>query len=263
MSEIKAIVVDDEQIARDGVALLLDRDPEIELVARCPNGVEAVEKIRELEPDLLFLDIQMPGMNGFEVLHALEQEKLPVTIFITAYEQYAIKAFEVNAIDYLLKPFDDDRFYQALEKAKENVRKNKNYEISSKMNDLLTYLEKGQKTSAEGKEEAYLTRLFVKNAGQISFIKVMDIDWIESDDYYVNIHVSGKSHLLRETMNNLEKRLDPAQFIRIHRGTIINIDRIKSIEPYHKNEYIVVTHSGQTFNLSRSRKELLNKKFGI
>lgn len=258
---IRAMVVDDERIACEGVKLLLSKDPDIKVVDTCTIGVDAIGRIRMYRPDLLFLDIQMPRVTGFDVLEALPPDERPITIFVTAYDQYALKAFEVNAIDYLLKPFDDARFYQTLEKAKLYYRQARSLELSEKLQSLIDHIHLSPPSVQQ--PPRYLTRLAIKNAGEIIFLKVKDIDWIEADDYYVSIQAGGKRYLQRETLNNLEKQLDPEQFIRVHRCTIVNIDRIKSVQPHFNNEYVVVTQQGKRFRISRSRKEALKNLLGI
>jgi two-component system LytT family response regulator len=258
---IRTLVVDDEPIACEGLRMLLAKDPDIELIDTCTMGIEAIKKIRLHRPDLLFLDIQMPKVTGFDVLEALTPDERPITVFVTAYDQYALKAFEVNAIDYLMKPFDDARFAQTLDKAKRYFRQSKSLEFKEKLQQLLDQVR--NPAAIIPSKSPYLTRLTIKNAGEILFVKVSDIDWITADDYYVNVFVKDKKHLLRESLNNLEEQLDPAQFLRIHRCTIMNIDRIKSIQSYFNNEYIVLTHSGEKFKVSRSKKEALKNLTGI
>lgn len=259
-NRIKALIVDDEPIACEGLKVMLAKDDEIDVVGICFIGIEAIKKIKELKPDLLFLDIQMPKVSGFDVLEALIPDERPITIFVTAYDQYALQAFDANAIDYLMKPFDDARFNQTLQKAKQYFHQAKSLEMKEKLTSLLNYM---GNSAFPNPDKKYLTRLSIKNAGEIVFIKVLDIDWIEADDYYVNVHSQGKRYLLRESLANLESQLDPSQFLRIHRCTIINIDRIKSVQQYFNNEYIAITHSGKTFKVSRSRKEALKGLLGI
>ena len=259
--KIRTLVVDDEEIACEGLRMMLEKDPEIELVDICVSGIDAIKKIKLLQPDLLFLDIQMPKVNGFEVLEALTPEERPITVFVTAYDDYALKAFEVNAVDYLLKPFDDARFNQALEKSKEYFRKSKSLELQERIQQLLNQIRREDTEATRVKP--YLKRLIIKNNREMVFVKIEDIDWIEADDYYVRIHAGDKRYLLRESMNNLEAQLDPSVMFRIHRSTIINVDRIKLIQQYSNNEYVVITHCGRKFDLSRSRKESLKALLGI
>ncbi|MGE0130526.1 MAG: LytR/AlgR family response regulator transcription factor [Blastocatellales bacterium] len=254
--KIRAIIVDDEPPARRNLRALLKRDPEIEVVKECGNGKDAVSSIRALAPDLVFLDVQMPEMDGFAVLDNLAGHPLPVIIFVTAYDQYALKAFEVSALDYLLKPFSDERFRKALAQAKQQIERQDASEFGKKMLTLIG--------ARELKPDAprYLTRLMVKTAGRVIFIRTEEIDWIEAYDNYIRLHVGGKSHLLRQTMNELEAALNPEQFARIHRSTIVNLDRIKELHPHFNGEHLVILHDGTELKLSRSRKEWLEQWLG-
>ncbi len=264
MTKIRTLIVDDEPLAREGIRVLLERDQEIEIIGACSNGVEAVEMIQEQKPDLLFLDVQMPEMDGFEVLEMIKSIHMPVVIFVTAYDQHALKAFEVHALDYLLKSYTDERFTSALQRAKDHIRQKKVSEISQRLLALLD----SQKSATAADEkpaignEPFLKRLVVKSGGRVFFLKTEEIDWIEAADYYVYLHVGGKSHLLRETMNALEKRLDPIKFQRIHRSTIVNLDRIKELLPHAHSDYIVVLHDGTRLKLSRSYRQKLEAVLG-
>lgn len=251
---IKAIIVDDEPPARRNLRALIKGIPDIDLVKECGNGRDAVSSIRALEPELVFLDVQMPEMNGFEVLEQLTAQPLPVIIFVTAYDQYALKAFEVSALDYLLKPFDDARFNKALAQARRQIEQQDASELGRKLLTLMGSRDIGPDLSSP----RYLTRLMVKTAGRVIFIRVEEIDWIEAYDNYVRLHVVGKAHLLRQTMNELEAALDPDKFARIHRSTIVNLERIKELHP-HFNEHVVILHDGTKLKLSRTRKEWLEQ----
>jgi two-component system LytT family response regulator len=259
MEKIRTLIVDDEPLARDSMRILLERDSEIELVAECANGREALQAIRGRAPDLLFLDVQMPEMDGFEVLAHVETERLPVVIFVTAYDQHALRAFEVHALDYLLKSYSDERFEAALRRAKEQIRQKKVNEISQRLVALLDDRKQGQ---AQPENGAHLTRLVVKSGGRVFFLKTAEIDWIEAADYYVYLHAGGKSHLLRETMNGLEKQLDPAKFQRIHRSTIVNLDRVKELQPHVHGDYTVILQDGIQLKLSRSYRPKLEAALG-
>jgi two-component system LytT family response regulator len=248
--KIRVLVVDDEPLARSGVADLLARDPELEVVGQCGDGRTAVEAIRTLKPDLVLLDIQMPEMDGFQVIGEVGAERMPAVIFVTAYDQFALRAFEVHALDYLLKPFDDDRFLAAVARSKRAMRNQDVGQLSQQLIGLLG-------TRHSGGATPYLTRLVVKNAGKVTFVRVDDIDWIEAADYYVRLHVARKSHLLRETMSTLEGQLDPARFFRVHRSAIVNLDRLVEIQPYFHGEHVLVLQDGSKLKLSRSRKEKL------
>ncbi|HEX8137193.1 MAG TPA: LytTR family DNA-binding domain-containing protein [Pyrinomonadaceae bacterium] len=252
-AKIKTLIVDDEPLARRNLRALLKDDPEILIVGEAGSGPEALKAIRAQAPDLVFLDVQMPGMNGFEVLENLDGETLPAIVFVTAFDRYALKAFEVHALDYLLKPFDDSRFERALRQAKARLEQREIKQLSRKLLALLE--ERAAKLDAEPEREPYLNRLMVKSAGRVYFLKVEEIDWIEADNYYAKLHTGRKAHLLRETMNDLETRLDPEKFLRIHRSAIVNLDRVREMHPHFNGDYIVVLEDGTQLKMSRSRRE--------
>jgi len=243
---IRTVIVDDEPTARRGVRLLLDRDPTIEVIAEAGGGAEASELITREKPALVFLDVQMPGCDGFEMLERIAPADTPVIVFVTAYSEHALRAFEVNAVDYLLKPFDDARFAAALGRAKEAVQARRAGSIDQRLQDLLAYLESGQ--AAPPADQG---RILVKSSGEIFFLKAEEIDWIEAEGDYMKFHVSGKTHLMRETMARLEARLDPKRFVRIHRSTIVNIDRVRKLSPSFAGDYTVVLQDGTKLKLSR------------
>ncbi len=253
--KIKTLIVDDEPLARQNLRVLLRGDPEIEIAGECGSGQEAVKVIRATSPDLVFLDIQMPEMNGFQVLERIDPERIPAIVFVTAFDKYALRAFEVHALDYLLKPFDDRRFEKALRQAKKQIEQREINNLSQKLFALLE--ERGAERPATPKPAGFLTRLMIKSASRVFFLKVDEIDWIGADDYYVKLHVGRKSHLLRETMNELESKLDPEKFLRIHRSAIVNLDRVKEMHPHFNGDYVVVLHDGTQLKLSRSRREHL------
>jgi two-component system LytT family response regulator len=255
--KIRTIIVDDEPPARRNLRALLKRDPEIELIKECGNGKDAVSSIRALDPDLIFLDVQMPEMDGFEALENLAGHPLPLVIFVTAYDQYALKAFEVSALDYLLKPFSDERFHKALSLAKQQIERKDAGEFGEKMLKLIG--------ARELKPDAprRISRLMVKAAGRVIFIRAEEIDWIEAYDNYARLHVGGKAHLLRQTMNELESSLDPDQFARIHRSAIVNLDRVRELQPLFNGEALVILKDGVELKLSRGRREALEKRLGV
>jgi two-component system, LytTR family, response regulator len=255
---IKAIIVDDEPPARRNLRALLKGVPDVELVKECGNGRDAVSQIRALEPDLVFLDVQMPEMDGFEVLEHLTDQPLPVIIFVTAYDQYALKAFEVSALDYLLKPFDDARFHKALAQARRQIEQRDASELGRKLLALM-----GAREVGADRPPPYLTRLMVKTAGRVIFIRTEEIDWIEAYDNYLRLHVAGRAHLLRQTMNELEAALNPELFARIHRSTIVNLDRVKELRPHFNGEHLVILCDGTELKLSRSRREWLEQSLRI
>ena len=269
MERIRALVVDDEPVAREGIRVLVGGDPEIEIVGECADGREATAALRELEPDLVFLDIQMPEMDGFAVIEEIGAEAMPVVVFVTAYDQYALKAFEVAALDYLLKPYDDERFAAALARAKQQVRQGVVGDLSRRLITLLENQSEPRATRGGSRRgvagdgaSRYLERVMIKTGGRVIFLKVDEIDWIEAEGDYVKIHVRDRWHLLRDTMKCLEKELDPKRFARTHRSTIVNLDRIKELHPYFHGDYVILLHNGTEIKLSRSRRRQLEARLG-
>ncbi len=229
---IRTAIVDDEPLARSNLSLLLRLDPEIEIVSECGSGADAPNEIRRTKPDLLFLDVQMPEYDGFDVLELLGKDVPPALVFVTAYDQYALRAFDAGALDYLLKPFDNARFERTLARAKQTIARDK---IQPRRLEFLT----------------------VKNAAQVTFVKLPEIDWIEATDYYAGLHVGEKVHLLRRSIAELEQDLDPALFCRIHRSSIVNLDRVRGLKLNRDGEYAVLLEGGVTLRLSRRyRKQL-------
>jgi two-component system, LytTR family, response regulator len=257
--KIRTLIVDDEPLARRNLRVLLEKDPQIEIVDECRNGREAVKAINSLSPDLIFLDIQMPELDGFDVLARVGPEQIQAIVFVTAFDQYALKAFEVHALDYLLKPFDDERFAYALRRAKSQIEAREINRISKRLLALLEERESQRAENAIG-DKGYLTRLMIKASGRVVLLKVGEIDFIEADGNYAKLHVGRKSHLLREKMHDLEVRLDPAQFVRIHRSVIVNLDRIKELHPHFNGDYIVILEDGRQLRLSRTRRENLEAR---
>ncbi len=245
---IRALVVDDEPAARAAIRALLADDPDIHVVGECADGRTALDAIRGAAPDLLFLDVQMPEMDGFTLLGRLDPAELPVVVFVTAYDQYALRAFEVHALDYLLKPFDDERFRRAVAHAKQQVRQGKIGALSDRLAALLDGVARPPAVTRTG--------------GRVTILGVKDIDWIEAEGDYVKIHAGRAWHLLRETMKHLEAQFDPARFVRIHRSTIVNVERIKELQPYFRGEYVVILHDGTSLKLSRGYKEHLEAALG-
>ena len=237
-AKIRALIVDDEQLARSNIAVLLQMDPEIETIGECGSGVEAVAEIRNTKPDLVFLDVQMPECDGFDVLEMLGNDLSPAVVFVTAYDQYALRAFEAGALDYLLKPFDNVRFERALARAKHRI------------------------ALARSVPQA-VERIVIKSAGQVSFLKIAEIDWIEAADYYSCLHVGIKSHLLRRTMAELEQELDQSIFCRIHRSTIVNLNRVRGLKLDENGEYEVLLDNGSRLRLSRRYRTQLQSRMGM
>jgi len=252
VDKIRTLIVDDEPHARAALRLLLGKDREIEIVGEAAAGAEAAEAIRRLSPDLMFLDVQMPEMDAFELLAELDGERIPRIVFVTAYDRYALQAFDVNALDYLLKPFDDERFDLALGRAKEALRAG-DEDTNRRLSALL----------ASRTEAGRLRRLSIKSRGRVSFLDVAEIDWIEAADQYVQIHTGTKTHLLRESMSSIEAKLSSETFCRIHRSAIVNVERIKELHPQPSGDSIVVLHSGAKLKLGRNRKAALESAMGL
>lgn len=242
LPKIRAVIVDDEELGRDRIQTLLGMQADVEIVAVCADGPSAVETIERAQPDLVFLDVQMPGMDGFEVVENLDPTRLPAVVFVTAHDGHAIKAFEIHALDFLLKPFDQTRFEKALERARTQIAAKKGPVIDSRLVSLLEELRE---------ERKYPERLIVKSSGRVFFVRTEEIDWVEASGNYVKIHTKSEAHLLRESMKNMESKLDPKIFVRIHRSAIVNIDRIKELEPWFHGEYIVIMRDGTRLTASR------------
>ncbi len=248
---LRTLIVDDEPLARERVRMMLAAHPDVTIVGECGDGRQAIEAIRDLRPDVVFLDVQMPGLDGFEVLRALDEEPLPYVIFVTAYDRYAIQAFDVHALDYVLKPFSPDRFAQALERARgARGRTGERLTDHARLRELVASI------TAEQREKQ---RIVVKSSGRVFFVKVDDIDWIEAEGNYVRLHVGSQSHLLRETMKGMEAVLDQSQFIRIHRSTIVNADRIRELQPLFHGEYAVLLQDGTRLVASRGPDNRLRR----
>jgi len=254
VKKIRTLIVDDEPLARERLAGLLAAEPDIEIIGQCRDGEEAVRAILEHSPDLVFLDIQMPQMNGFEVIEAVGPEKMPLVIFVTAHDQHALRAFQVRALDYLLKPFDRDRFRDALERARTQVQREDGGEIGRRLLALVKDLRRDQPRT---------DRLVVKSGGRLFFLRADEIDWVEAAGNYVRLHVGSTSYLLRETMNAIEGRLDPEKFFRIHRCRIVNMERIQELQPWLNGEYAVMLRTGTRLTLSRGYREKLQERLKV
>ena len=253
MEKWRVLIVDDEPLARDGVRINLEEQADFEIVGEAGNGEEAVEAIRELRPDVVFLDVQMPGLDGFGVLDALAGEPLPQIVFVTAYDQFALQAFEAHALDYLLKPFDEERFLKSLERVRQQLRSHRRGELEDRLVSLLEEL---------GDRPRYLERFVVRSGGKILILRAEDVDWIEAAANYVKLHVSGRVYLMRETMTRLEQGLDPEHFVRIHRSTIVRVDRIRMLEPLFQGDYVVVLQDGARLPTSRTYRDNLQELLG-
>jgi two-component system LytT family response regulator len=248
--KIRALIVDDEPLGRRGVLRFLKNDPGVEVVAQCGDGQSAVDLILGSNPDLVFLDIQMPEMDGFEVLRRVGPQKMPVTVFVTAYDRYAVRAFDANAIDYLLKPVGKARFERALARAKERIAERSREDVGER---ILAALEQIKR------QDKYVDRLPVSENGRILFVKAKEIDWVEADGNYVRVHVGARTHEIRGTLNSLERKLDPRDFLRIHRSTIVNVHLIKEIQPWFHGYHLVLLQNGQELRMSRYQNEIASR----
>lgn len=261
MTKIRALVVDDEPIARARVVSLLERETDIEVVGECSNGRQAVSAIATTNPDLLFLDIQMPEGDGLDLARTLRSPGAPAVVFVTAFDEYALQAFEVHALDYLLKPFSAERFRSALGHAREHMsHRRKHPNLSEPPPATLP----AANPSAQAREagSGRRNRLMIKSGGRIHFVRMSDIDWCEADGNYVRVHVGPQEHLVRDTMAHLESELDPQQFVRIHRSTIVNVDRIQEMQSSFNGEYVVLLRTGTRLTLSRSYRDAIQARLG-
>ena len=273
--KIRTLVVDDEQMARERVLSFLEQEADVEVVGECSDGAEAIRAIRQQEPDLVFLDVQMPGVDGFGVIEAVGADRMPTVVFVTAYDEYALRAFEVHALDYLLKPFGRDRFQETLKHARSSLDRQRAGDLGRRLLALVgppspdgtvpRFGGTGPRASAGPaayREGLKLDRLVVKSGGRVFFLRTEDIDWIEAAGNYVRLHMGVESHLFRETMNNIEARLDTARFVRVHRSRIVNTDRIKELQPASTGEYVVLLHTGARLPLSRGYRDKLQEQLG-
>ncbi len=253
MTKIRTIVVDDEPIARERILSLLQQEDDVEVIGECSDGAQAVSSIQHHAPDLVFLDVQMPGVDGFGVIDAVGAERMPTVIFVTAYDEYALRAFEVHALDYLLKPFGRDRFQEALKHVRESLERRRAGDLGRRLLALVNDIKP---------ERPKLERLVVKSGGRVFFLRTDEIDWIEAAGNYVRLHLGDESHLFRETMNRMESRLDGRRFARIHRSRIVNTERIKELQPWFNGEYVVILRNGTRLTLSRGYREKLQEQLG-
>lgn len=253
MTAARVLIVDDEPLVRRGIAALLAAEPGVQLLGEARNGSEALTQIRALRPDLVFLDVQMPGLDGLGVLASLEPEERPAVVFVTAFDQYAVRAFDLHAVDYLLKPFDDARLRLALGRAQERLRRGTSDSDRASLSALL----------AELRAPPGPDRLAVREQGQIVLVPVDEIDWIEAADNYVRLHRGRQYHLLRESLNQLEATLDPRRFARIHRSAMVNLTRVRALEPLPGGEYDVILTDGRRLTLSRGYRDRFYERFKV
>jgi two-component system LytT family response regulator len=249
----RVVIVDDEPLARERLRTLLADEPEMNVVGEANDGRSAVNAIATLAPDLVFLDVQLPGSTGFEIIEQVGASRMPFVIFVTAYDRYALRAFDVHALDYLLKPFDRERFRQAIARVRQQLERRSSGDLEQRLIALVQDLKPAQPR---------VDRFVVKSGGRVFFVRNDEIDWIEAAGNYVKLHVGSDSHLFRETMNAVEARLDPDQFFRIHRSHIVNIERIRELQPWFNGEYVVFLKNGTRLTLSRGYREKLQDRVG-
>jgi len=253
MTKIRVVIADDELLARKFIRRMLKQDPEVEIIGECSNGAEAVAAIRKEKPDLVFLDVQMPEMDGFAVLDAVRLDHLPEIVFTTAYESYAIRAFELHALDYLLKPFDQVRFKAALKYAKERFHSQHEEDKRLQVGTLLESIRLQQE---------YLDRIIIRADGRITFLHTREIDWIEADDKYVHLHTGKGAKMVRQTLAAIEGELDPKKFLRVHRSAMVNVDRIKELQPLFNGEHSLILDDGTRLTLTRKYRDKLFELLG-
>ncbi len=266
MSQFRVLAVDDEPLARETVRDLLERDPQVRWIGECGDGRTALEEIRDKRPDIVFLDVEMPERGGLEVLAALDPETLPAIVFLTAYNEYAVRAFELEALDYVVKPFSDQRFFAALERAKRRVREQRLGELAGKMVSLSAELGAGKNQPVADEIGGTLSRIRVSSGDRTLILKAREVVWIESEDYYARLHTARGTYLVRTSLTTFEQELDPAKFVRIHRGAIVNLDEVVEIEHLFKGAKTVVLANGHRIRISRARQrhveEILVPKLG-
>ncbi|MGH7566565.1 MAG: LytR/AlgR family response regulator transcription factor [Gemmatimonadota bacterium] len=265
MSAIRVVVVDDEPLARRRIVRLLADREGFEMAGEFDSGRKAALAIPEIDPDLLFLDVQMPEMGGFEVLESLSRSRPPVVIFVTAFNDYAVRAFEVHALDYIMKPFDDDRFDEALVHARAQLRMESGDSLRRRLNSVLWTLQGmggGSPTEDPASPNRWIERLVIRSQDRAWFVRVADIEWVEAADYNVRIHTADRTYTTRETLSGLAEQLDPHRFVRVHRSTIVNIDRVREIQPYFHGAYILVLQDGTEIRLSRARRLAFEEALG-
>ena len=248
-SPLRVIIADDERLARKKLHILLESEPEVQVVAECEDGRQTISAIHAHLPDLLLLDIQMPDLDGFQVLNEVPPGEMPVVIFTSAYDQYAIRAFEAHALDYLLKPFDQERLHHSIERACSEVRKSGDREITHRIMDLLSRVRSETRSGPEPEG-----RLVIRAKGRVIFLNLDEIDWVEAAANYVRLNVGKESYFFRETISRIAERLNPNLFIRIHRSTIVNVRKIKELIPVNSGEYIVILKTGKELSCSRGHR---------
>lgn len=262
MQKIKTIIVDDETLARRGLKIRLENIEDIEIIAECSNGREALSAVEEHNPDLLFLDIQMPGLDGFDVVRKLQGDDMPLVVFVTAFDQYAIEAFEVHAVDYVLKPIDDQRLETAIQRVREHLAQSESENQKKRLMDLISNLTghspakiNDMLESGEVASETYPEKIAIKDRGETTLVPAKDIAWVEAAGDYMCIHANDQVHVLRSTMKELVKKLNPNEFQRVHRSTIVNINQIEKVCSHINGEYFLILKGGARLKMSRSYRD--------
>jgi len=248
MRPVRALIVDDEPLARDCVRLALGRCDDVAVIGECPDGESAVAAIREQKPDLVFLDVQMPGLDAFGVIDEVGPDEMPAIVFVTAYDRHAIRAFEIHAVDYVLKPFDDERLVESVHHAVARIHADRDDALTARLKSLLGALDTESKP---------LRRLAVRDRDRIRYIAVEEVDWFEAEGNYVRIHRGDGSYLIRNTLTGLAERLDPSRFVRIHRSTIVNLDRVAEVQPWAGGDYVAILRNRSTLKVSRKYRDAL------
>jgi two-component system LytT family response regulator len=254
MPAIRTIIADDEHLARKKLRLLLGSEPGVQVVAECQDGQQTIGAVRAHKPDLLLIDVRMPDVDGFEVLLQLTADEMPVVVFTTAYDQFAVRAFEAHAMDYLLKPFERERLHQSIERARAELLKSHNRDLTNRILDLLANNEE-PKTNSKQIED----RMVIRAGGKVVFLDLAEVDWIEAAANYVKLNVGKESYLLREGIGRVSERLDPGRFVRIHRSVIVNVSKIKELQPCDSGEYIAVLKNGKELSCSRGYRAELQR----
>ena len=254
---LRTLVVDDEPLARERMRTGLARIADVVVIGECADGIEAVAAIRDQRPELVLLDIQMPGLDGFGVVEEIGVERMPAVVFVTAYDRYALQAFEVHALDYVLKPFDPARFEAAVRHAIEQVRMRRVDQVGQRLAALLRELPPG----LEPASGPYATRILVRQGEGFGFVETVRVDWLEAAGNYVRVHAEGRSWLIRATLATVMTSLDPARFVRIHRSTIVNVDRVREVQPWVGGDYVAILSDGRQLRVSRTHREELLRPF--
>ena len=254
MKKLHVLIIDDEPLARERIRRLLSDQSTVEILRECESGTDAIEAIHALKPDLIFLDVQMPEVDGFAVLAAIPSEARPAVIFTTAFDQFAVKAFEVHALDYILKPFDRERLLTAVEKARRSLKSDEATDQQARLTRLIEEVRPAKPAP---------DRISVKSGGKITLLRPEDIDWIEASDNYVTLRVGKVSHMIRETMTSMESQLEGKKFLRVSRSTIVNVERVKELHSLFHGDYVIVLHDGTKLNASRNYREKLKAAFGV